>query len=144
MGSVGLAVALAWATGGGAQGPVIDMHLHAFSFDEYGDPPPPNEVTGAIPGFQSNREYATALRGELRANRIVRVVASGPMDRVMEWRRDTQLEVMGGAYAGSRDALPSIAELRTAIAAGDISVLGELGLQYRGVDPNAPQLRPYW
>lgn len=28
---------------------IIDTHFHAFNYDEYGFPPPPNEVTGVIP-----------------------------------------------------------------------------------------------
>jgi hypothetical protein len=29
--------------------PIIDMHLHASSWDQHGNPPPANPVTGNVP-----------------------------------------------------------------------------------------------
>jgi hypothetical protein len=35
--------------------PIIDMHLHAFSWDHQGNPPPPNPVTGKVPTARTDK-----------------------------------------------------------------------------------------
>ena len=35
--------------------PIIDMHVHTFQWDRYGDPPPPNPVSGIIPAARSDK-----------------------------------------------------------------------------------------
>jgi len=127
-----------------AEGPIIDMHVHAFGSAEYGDPAPPNPVTGRAPGFGSD---AAALEGMLAAMRqagIVRAVASGPPAHVRRWRLAAPDAILGGAYTGPRDELPSVEEIGRMAEAGDVSVLGELGLAYRGIDPGDPSLEPWW
>lgn len=80
----------------------------------------------------------------LRHYRVVRAVASGPLDEVQRWRAANPSVIMGGAYAGPRDSLLSVATLEHLFAAGELQALGELGLQYRGLEPSAPALAPYW
>lgn len=131
-----------WADHSAAQ--IIDMHFHAFGFDEYGFPPPPNEVSGEIPSYDSQASFMSAAVKELRAAGVVRVVASGPMRHVERWARQSEVAVHGGAYTGSRDPLPTPEELRALVASGTVEVLGELGLQYRGLAPNSPEMQPFW
>ena len=126
------------------QAPIIDMHLHAFGFDEYGLPIPPNEITGRSPTYRSDREAMEATLAAMRAAGIVRAVASGPIRHVTRWRAAAAGTVLGGAYIGPRDPLPAIADLRRLARTGEISVLGEFGLQYRGISPNSPDLNRYW
>jgi len=40
--------------------------------------------------------------------------------------------------------LPNVSVLRDDFGARQLSVIGELGLQYDGVDPNDPHMEPYW
>jgi uncharacterized protein len=124
--------------------PIIDMHLHAFGFDAYGVPAPPNEVTGLVPRFDSDTSAMRATFDTLRRYNIVRAVASGPLDEVRRWRTANPTVIMGGAYTGPRDTLPAVATLEPLFATGDLQVLGELGLSYRGLAPTAPALTPYW
>ncbi len=127
-----------------AKAPIIDMHLHAFGFDEYGYPAPPNEVTGNAPTFDSDEAAMRGAFDALRRAGIVRAVASGPREHVDRWREAAPAWILGGAYTGSRDPLPSIEELRQRVDAGSVSVLGELGLQYLGLSADSPELEPYW
>ncbi|MEP7380938.1 MAG: amidohydrolase family protein [Gemmatimonadota bacterium] len=124
--------------------PIIDMHLHAFAHDAYGDPAPPNEVTGRVPHYASDSVAMYATFDTLRRYGVVRAVASGPPADVQRWRAANPAVILGGAYAGPRDSLRPIAELERLLAAGSVQVLGELGLQYRGLAPSAPVLAPYW
>lgn len=124
--------------------PIIDMHLHTFGFDEYGDPPPPNEVTGQVPTARSDEAAIRATLDEMQKHNVVLAVASGPLDDVQRWKAAGSGSLIGGAYTGPRDPLPDIASLRRLIQEKKIAVLGELGLQYRGLSPEDPKVAPYF
>ncbi|MCH9650721.1 MAG: amidohydrolase family protein [Deltaproteobacteria bacterium] len=124
--------------------PIIDMHLHAFGWDEYGDPPPPNEITGKQPAARSDDEAMEATLLEMARHGIVMGVASGPLDQVLRWRRAAPDRILGGVYTGSRDALPDLARLRELFDSGEIAVLGELGLQYQGLAATDESMRGYF
>lgn len=129
---------------GRRQPPIIDMHIHAFGFDEYGDPPPPNEVTGKRPTARSDREAMEATFAAMERYNIVKAVASGPLDDVLRWRQAAPDRIIGGAYTGSRNALPAPDVLRLEFQARRLGVMGELGLEYIGVSPNDPQMEAYF
>jgi predicted TIM-barrel fold metal-dependent hydrolase len=124
--------------------PVIDMHLHAFGFDQYGDPAPPNEITGRVPEARSDAEAMAATFREMDRHGVVLAVASGPLDHVLRWRRADPGRILGSAYTGPRDALPSLERLRQLSRSNDVAALGELGLQYRGLAPTDPSMAAYF
>lgn len=126
------------------RGPIIDMHLHAFGFDEYGNPPPPNEATGQVPTARSDEAALRDTLDEMQRHNVVLAVASGPLPDVQRWKAAAPKKIIGGAYTGPRDSLPDIGTLRRLIVEEQIGVLGELGLQYRGQSPDDPQLAPYF
>jgi hypothetical protein len=55
--------------------PIIDMHIHAFSWDHLGNPPPPSPVTGKVPTARTDKEAMEASLAELRRNNVIRAVA---------------------------------------------------------------------
>jgi len=120
------------------------MHLHAFGFDEYGNPPPPNEITGRLPTARTDKEALDASLAALKRYNIVKAVASGPLEDVLRWREAAPDRIIGGAYFGPRNSLPEIGLLRKEFIAGRLAMMGELGLQYDGLSPNDPQLEPYF
>ncbi|MEM7351163.1 MAG: amidohydrolase family protein [Acidobacteriota bacterium] len=126
------------------RGPIIDMHLHAFGWDEYGDPPPPNEITGRQPAARSDDAALAATLTEMLRHGIVMAVASGPLPQVLRWRQEAPDRILGGAYTGSRDALPEVSRLRELVRSGEVAVLGELGLQYQGLTATDESLRGYF
>ena len=126
------------------RGPIIDVHLHAFGFDEYGDPAPPNEITGRTPHARSDAEAMEAAFREMDRLGIVLAVASGPLDHVLRWRRAAPDRIIGGAYTGPRDALPDVPTLRGLFRSDSLGVLGELGLQYRGLAATDTSMAAYF
>ena len=124
--------------------PIIDMHLHAFGFDQYGDPAPPNEITGTVPAARSDREAMEATFREMDRHGVVLAVASGPLEHVLRWRGADPRRILGGAYTGPRDPLPSLERLRQLSRSNDVAALGELGLQYRGLAPTDPSMAAYF
>ncbi len=124
--------------------PIIDMHLHAFGYDEFGFPPPPNKITGQVPGAKSNQEAIAATLQEMERHAIVLAVASGPLEHVARYQGAAPGRIIGGAYTGGRDPLPEVSRLSGLFQSGSLGVLGELGLQYRGLKPGDPSLNPYF
>ncbi len=120
------------------------MHLHAFGYDEYGCPPPPNEITGNLPSAQNDQEAIAATLQAMERYDIVLAVASGPLDHVEQYKVAAPERIIGGACTGPRDPLPEVSRLRELFQSKDLEVLGELGLQYRGLKPTDPSMKPYF
>jgi predicted TIM-barrel fold metal-dependent hydrolase len=123
--------------------PIIDMHLHAFRLPD-GAGPPANPVTGLPSTADSDVELRELSLAALQRYNIVKAVASGPAEVVAQWSDAAPGRVLAGAFVDEQNPLPDPATLRADIQAGRIHVLGELGLQYRGMAPNDPRLEPYY
>jgi uncharacterized protein len=150
-------------------GPVIDMHLHAFRMDEVppGVPACPGDSPGVLvptidPGEAFDPSKLFACNGEpifaaasdvdlrdksiaaLRQHDVRRAVTEGPVELVADWRNaaggDT---IIPGVAFGARKE-KSIAELRRLHAAGQLAVLGEVYIQYRGLRADDPRFEPYF
>lgn len=126
-----------------AQNPIIDVHVHAFGYDEYGYPPPPNEITGNVPKADSDTAAINATVAVMEEHNIVLGIASGPLDHVLQWTSNYPEMFWGGAYAGSRTWLPEPDRLRQLFESDSLKVLGELGLQYRGLAPTDSSVASY-
>src|SRR5918995_1241665 len=124
--------------------PIIDMHIHAFSWNHQGNPPPPNPMTGKVPAASTDKEAMEASLAELRRYNVVRAVAGGPREHVLRWLAADPGRIIGGTMMGPRFPIPDVSVLREDFRAGRLGVLGELGLIYNGVAPNDPQMEPYW
>jgi hypothetical protein len=120
--------------------PIIDMHLHAFSCDHQGNPPPPNPVTGKVPAARTDKEAMEASLAELRRYNVVRAVAGGRSEDVSRWHAVDPERIIGGTMM----PLPDVSVLREQSLAGRLGVMAELALPYWGVAPNDPQMEPYW
>jgi hypothetical protein len=126
------------------RGPILDIHVHAFGFDQFGDPPPPNPVTGRRPEARTDEEAMRATLRELERLGVVAAFASGPLEDVLRWRAAAPELIVGGAFTDESETLPELARLRELFRAGELGMMGELGLQYRGLSPSDPSLEPYF
>lgn len=148
-------------------GPVIDMHLHAFPMGELppGTPACPGDQRVLIPTLDPKEAldfskfvacespiFAPAddagLRdrtiAELRRHNIRRAMTEGPVELVADWRKAAGGDAIipGVAFGARKDK--SIAELRRLHANGQLAVLGEAYIQYRGHRPDDPRYEPYF
>lgn len=128
-------------------GPIIDMHLHAYS-----DMPPGESAswTGepearALAGAVDAEGHLMSTLAEMDKYNIVLGVVSGAESAVRRWHKKAPGRFIGGAYLGN-DGLPehSPAELNELVDEGVMGVLGELGLQYHGIDPDDTRLHEYY
>jgi len=137
---------LSWASSAPAEErqPILDLHVHAFGFDQFGDPPPPNPVTGRRPEARTDEEAMRATLRELERLGVVAAFASGPLEDVLRWRAAAPELVVGGAFTDEVESLPDLARLRELFGSGELRVLGELALQYPGLSPADASLEPYY
>ena len=168
LGLLGLAVALIGAAPQrGDVGPIIDMHLHAYTADAQGPPPvvvcAPYETMPGRDPRASDERYAgdtfkvsrcrhpiwsartdDALRAESLAmlrRYDITAVTGGPM--LARWRAEGGARIIPSLEFALSDA-PTPAAIRAMAKAGTIRMLGELTTQYEGVAPDDPRLEPYW
>lgn len=137
---------LSWASSAPAEErrPILDVHVHAFGFDQFGDPPPPNPVTGRRPEARTDEEAMRATLRELERLGVVAAFASGPLEDVQRWRAAAPGLIVGGAFTDEVESLPDLARLRELFGTGKLRVLGELALQYSGLSPANASLEPYY
>jgi uncharacterized protein len=124
--------------------PIIDMHIHATGWDHFGNPPPPNPLSGKVPAARTDKEFMEATLAELKRYNIVKAVAGGPRQHVSRWLAADPGRIIGGTMLGVQVELADVNVLREDFRAGRLGVIGELAPQYAGVGPNDQQLEPYW
>ncbi len=132
--------------------PIIDIHMHAFQWNKYGNPPPPNLITGKRPTAKSNTEAIEAYIAEMDRYNIVLAVGSGQLEMVKEMKAHVLNRFIGGIefpkYTSPvnkrMEKWPSLNELRILYESGQLKIMGEITAQYAGVAPNDPKLEPYF
>ena len=97
--------------------PIIDMHLHAFSWDHQGNPPPPNPLTGKVPSARTDKEAMEASLAELRRYNVVRAVIGGRPEHVSRWQAADPERIIGGTML----PLPDVDVLRREFLAGRLA-----------------------
>ncbi len=122
---------------------IIDTHFHAFAFDEYGYPPPPNKITGVIPTEKNNKEVTGNMIAELNRFNIRFAIASGPVQMIRQYQALDNKKFIGGYYFSPRYPFPDTTQFVGLIKNSTIKVLGELGLQYAGLTLNDSLMIPY-
>jgi predicted TIM-barrel fold metal-dependent hydrolase len=132
--------------------PIIDMHNNTFQWNKYGDPPPPNLITGKVPAARSDTEAIEAYIAEMDRYNIVLTVGSGELEMVKKMKSRAPNRYIGGTEfpkytspVNKRiEKWPDLNELRKLYDSGQLEVMGEITAQYAGVAPNDPKLEPYF
>jgi uncharacterized protein len=132
--------------------PIIDMHMHTYQWNKYGDPPQPNLITGNVPEARTNAEAIEAYMAEMDRYNIVLAVGSGELEMVEEMKSHAQDRFLGGiefprytAPVNNRlEEWPDIDELHRLYESDQLQIMGEITAQYAGVAPNDPKLEPYY
>ena len=147
--------------------PVIDMHLHAFPMGELppGVPACPGDQRVLIPTIdpKDDLDFASFVTCEqpifaatsdddlrektlaaLRRHDVRRAMTEGPVDLVAAWRDAAPPGVILPGVAFGKRQEKSIDELRALHAAGQLAVLGEVYIQYRGHRADDPRYEPYF
>lgn len=123
---------------------IIDVHLHARHFNDYGDPPAPNPVTGVVPNWKNDKEVVEKTLSSLRKWNIQFAVVSGGLDLVSQFETaDPARFIPSLEFLFADPPLPDTSEFIALFRQGKFKVFGELGLQYQGKSLADSQMGPY-
>ena len=161
-----LALSLVPALAFASNGPVIDMHVHAYALEVPpgapacpGDEPVPVapvdprdeydlSALGAcahpLPAAKDDDDLMRGTIAALRQHDVRHAMTEGSPERVARWRSlAPDLVLPGVGFAKPKGDL-SIDGLRRLHSAGQLAVLGEVYIQYRGNRPDDPRYAPYF
>ena len=131
--------------------PIIDMHQHArfkVWLDQNGSPyprmcfPAPCESEPAE-AIKDEDILRIALEKMEKYNIVKAVVSDENLEDVYKWKASSPEKFIAGCAFFSIQAADSI-KFRKELDAGNIGVLGEIGVQYDGMAPNNEELEPYF
>jgi len=136
-----------------AKRPIIDVHMHAFTFEAWanGDRPP-HPTTGQPPEAKTSADILRLTLEAMDRYNIKIGVLSGRLETVYAWRAKAPDRFLASALFSGRpasdrtahDPSPSLDLLRREHAAGRLQVLGEITSAYEGIDFDGPELAPYF
>ena len=151
---------LSWQTFGQTteSQPIIDVHVHAYPADWVKNvlgplatdsdklPDPPNPITGKRSGAATDEQLRNAMLAAMKQYNIVKVVASGPLRIVYQWKAADPARIIGSPLfpIPKMAPYPSIAELRQGYSSGQLGALGEVTAIYDGLSPSDLSMEKYY
>jgi uncharacterized protein len=136
-----------------AKRPIIDMHMHALTFEAYSNGErPPNPTTGKPPEAKTSADILRLTLEAMDRYNIKVAVLSGRLETVYEWKAKAPDRFITSASFSGRPKgdptdlfpTPSLDSLRREHEAGRLQGLGEITSPYEGIDYDGPELAPYF
>lgn len=132
--------------------PVIDMHMHTYQWNRYGDPPPPNYISRQVPAARTDMEAIEAYMAEMDRYNIVKAVGSAQLGLVRKWKLCAPDRFLAGLQFPRNSTpgearlteWPDIVEMRRLFESGELEVMGEIVAAHAGIAPDDPLLEPYF
>jgi len=133
-------------------GPIIDMHMHMYQWNKYGNPPEPNMITGKVPAARTDNQAVDAYLAEMKRYNIVLAVGSGELDTVARWLKRAPNRLIGGIEFPKfttpvyqrREVWPDPKTLSPLYTSDKLGLVGEISAQYAGAALNDPRLDTYF
>lgn len=128
-------------------GPIIDMHLHGYSQEEFPENPPPNMATGETSVGTAREHMERTIEMMRRHNVVLGAICSVPAEgqAVMEaWADYAPDRVLRGIAPDDPSEFMDPARYRELAKAGGVDVACEVGGQYVGRSPADPAYGPFW
>ncbi len=125
-----------------ARGPIIDMHLHAYTVGPSLD----LDFFWVPDGLDAPESSELLMREtlvELDRQGIVKAWASGPTNVALAWKEAAPDVILASAEFISEGSFPSVSALRSLYEAGELQGMGELVAQLAGLTPSDPFFEPY-
>jgi hypothetical protein len=124
-------------------GPIIDMHLHAYTNEDFMGPAP-NPATGklSVKNATEHRQHTIAI---LKKHNIVISVVDGKTPAAVDpWTQILGDSVITGLRIEDPKEELDLNLFREWVKNGDIDHFGEIGTIYAGYSPSDPIFNPYW
>lgn len=125
-------------------GPIIDMHLHAYTADDFWGPAP-NPATGQIlvKSAEAHRKECLEI---MKKHNVVLGIASGvTLASAESWAVHAPERILKGIDFSQPNAKAwvDVDQFKAMIQEEKLDVFAELGAQYAGISPSDPVLEPY-
>ncbi len=117
-----------------AREPIIDVHLHTHPANRFGTVGVPNPVTGKPSAAVTDQALLDAALAQMRRYNIVAAVGFSDRQSVERWRNGAAGRIIGGMQIDQGIAGTPIRELRRDVTQGSVRVIGEIGVQYVGLN----------
>lgn len=124
-------------------GPIIDMHLHAYQVWPDQDFSQPWLPEGIQPP-ESTEQLMNATFAEMKRLNVVKAWASGPLEIVTAWKAASPDTVFSSPDFTDETLFPDVWTLRRAYESGTLDGLGELVAQLAGLTPSNPFFERYY
>jgi uncharacterized protein len=151
--------------------PIIDMHMHAWSLQEFGGKPPPGcmgargiDMHGVDPAKpfdfmaqatckvmvdapKTDQALLDETLAQMNRFNIVAGVIAGDRQIVAKWRAaapDRFIPAANFFKDGYPPPAARVAELEARVASAETKVFAEITPQYRGLAPDHPSLEPFY
>jgi predicted TIM-barrel fold metal-dependent hydrolase len=151
--------------------PIIDMHMHAWSLQEFGGDPPPGCVGARgidmhgidpakpfdfmaqatckvmVPAPKTDQAVLDETVRQMKRFNIVRGMISGDRQIVAKWMTAYPGRFLPGANFFVDDGPPPasrVLELEQRVKSGETRLFAEVTPQYRGLKPDDPSLEPFY
>ena len=151
--------------------PIIDMHMHAWSLQEFGGKPPPGCIgargidmhgvdptkpfdfmaqatcTVMVEAPKTDEALLNETLAEMKRFNIVSGVIAGDRETVAKWRAaapDRFIPAANFFADGNPPPVSRVAELENRVTSGETKLFAEITPQYRGLPPDHPSLEPFY
>lgn len=121
-------------------GPIIDMHLHAYTDDDFWGPAP-NPATGAVSVNNATDHYRHSIDFLKKHNVVLAVVDSESLAAVEPWERMLGDAAVISALRKKNNSLDLFTKM---VSDGKVELFGEVGATYRGLSPSDFTLMPFY
>lgn len=124
-------------------GPIIDMHLHSYTSDDFWGPAP-NPATGKL-SVASVEEHLEETLKTMREYNIVLGAVSGVSEKsANEWHSKAPDMIFRGIELREPSEFMDQTSFRNSVQNGDVDMLGEVGAQYFGYSPSEQEYYPFY
>lgn len=124
-------------------GPIIDMHLHSYTADDFWGPAP-NPATGEL-SVASVEDHLEETLKTMRRHKVVLGAVSGVSEKsASEWHSKAPEMIVRGIELREPADFMEEETFKSNIQNENLDMLGEVGAQYFGLSPSDPEFYPFY
>lgn len=124
-------------------GPIIDMHLHAYTEEDFWGPAP-NPATGKISVSDATEHRRQSVAVMQKYNIVLAVVDGKSLEAVDAWEQVLGDGVIRAFRINDPNKDLELDLFTEWVQQGKIELFGEIGTNYGGYSPSDPVLDAYW
>jgi predicted TIM-barrel fold metal-dependent hydrolase len=138
-----LPAAAAAQTSGPYRGPIIDVHLHAYTPERLAEPAP-NPATGDPSPKTAEEHMKRSLEIMKERNVVLGIVSGSSVAAVEPWDAAAPERILKGISIDDPSASMKPQEVDRLFQEKRLDALGEVAAQYAGYSPSDPAFDAYW